>query len=113
MERDSQISNKIKQAFMNANLVNGRAITQGKTFYWEKFPNNVTCFNANVISSKHGKIWWGDLDLTLDGMKLEQVARELNEDLYVLQHLDAGFEKENLSGEELKKKAIWSTKIFN
>lgn len=104
---------KTRTAFINAGLVPGRMITTSKSFYLEKFPNHQVCFNANIISAKSGKIWWGDLDLTLDGQKLEQVARELNEDLYVLRELDARFENENLSGDVLKTKAVWSTKIFN
>jgi hypothetical protein len=104
---------KINQSFKNAGLFAGRMISESKSFYWEKFPDHKVCFNANIISANHGKIWWGDLDLNLDGQKIEQVARELNEDLYVLREMDARFENENLSGEELKKKAVWSTKIFN
>lgn len=113
MEKQPKISNKITQAFRNANLWTGRMISESKTYYWEKFPDHKVCFNANIISATHGKIWWGDLDLTLDGMKIEQVARELNEDLYVLRELDARFEKETLSGNELKLKAVWATQIFN
>ena len=115
MEKDSKISNKIKQAFLNAKLFVGISIINNtdKRFYWEKFPDHLVCFNANIISAKYGKIWWGDLDLTLDGMKIEKVARELNEDLYVLRELDARFENEQLTGSQLKEKAIWSTRIFN
>lgn len=101
----------IKSVFRNVGLPEGRMIDASKSFYWEKFPNNITYFDITIITLSQGRVWWGDLDITFDGSKLEQVAKELKEDLYVLRTNDVYRENENKPNEELIKAAIWSTEI--
>jgi hypothetical protein len=101
---------EIIKIFQNHKLNQGRLISWSKSLYREKHPNNIVCFNANVVSLNHGKIWYGDIDLTLEREILKQIANEIGEDLYVLREMDARFENENLPPKELIKKAIWSTK---
>lgn len=69
-------------------------ISGSKSAYSENHKQNVPIFNANLCTKSSGKIWYGDLDLTLDKDKLAILAIELNEDVYVLRELDARFEKE-------------------
>lgn len=71
----------------------GRMISGSKSGYIRQFPNNRPVFNANVCVES-GKIWHGDLDLTLDGDKLQQLTNELDERVYVLYEMDARFENE-------------------
>ena len=71
----------------------GRMISGSKSGYRNRFPDNRPVFNANVCVES-GKIWYGDLDLTLDGEKLQQLADELGEKVYVLYEMDARFENE-------------------
>jgi hypothetical protein len=71
----------------------GRMISGSKSGYRNRFPDNRPVFNANVCVES-GKIWYGDLDLTLDGEKLQQLADELDEKVYVLYEMDARFENE-------------------
>ena len=72
----------------------GRMISGSKSHYSENHKQNVPIFNANLCTKSSGKIWYGDLDLTLDKDKLAILAIELNEDVYVLRELDARFENE-------------------
>jgi hypothetical protein len=71
----------------------GRMISGSKSGYRNRFPKNRPGFNANVCVES-GKIWHGDLDLTLDGERLQQLANELDEKVYVLHEMDARFENE-------------------
>lgn len=72
----------------------GRMISGSKSGYVERNRANLAIFNANVCTKNHGKIWFGDLDVTLDKDKLAVLAVEMNEDLYILRETDARFENE-------------------
>jgi len=83
----------------------GRMISGSKSGYNTRHPNNKVVFNANIFT-EDGKIWFGDLDITLDRAKLEEVAKELKKDLYVLREHAGRFENENLPFEKVKKVAV-------
>lgn len=71
----------------------GRMISWSKSEYLRSHPNNVVVFNANVCADP-GKIWFGDLDITRDSEKLQQLADELDQMVYVLHEMDGRFENE-------------------
>jgi hypothetical protein len=73
----------------------GRMISGSKSLYRQRYPDNEVYFNANIVIESAGKIWYGDIDLTLDTPKLKEVANILGEPLYVLYEMDARFENEN------------------
>lgn len=67
----------------------GRMISGSKTA-----PKGHICvFNANLCT-KAGKFWFGDLDLTEDKDKLQVLADEKGETIYVLREKDARFQNE-------------------
>ena len=72
----------------------GRMISGSKSFYSAAHPKNVVVFNANLCTKTHGKIWYGDIDVTRDGEKLKEAAKLLGEDVYVLYEMDGRFENE-------------------
>lgn len=72
----------------------GRMISNSKSGYKEKNPNNLVVFNANVCTQNY-KIWWGDLDLTKSASDLSNLSADLGEDIYVLYESDGRFENEN------------------
>jgi len=72
----------------------GRMICGSKVSYFNDFPDNVVVFNANVCT-KAGKIWYGDLDVTVDWAKLQALALALGEKVYVLREADGRFDKED------------------
>lgn len=98
----------IVDMLFNFDLPIGR-LFGSKSMYREANPDNLVLFNANIITKSHGKIWWGDLDLTKDFKKLKSVAKEIGEPLYVLYEMDARFGAENDNVEDLIKKAVWNT----
>jgi hypothetical protein len=73
----------------------GRMIGQSKSGYRRAYPDHVPVFNANVCTRERGKIWFGDLDLTLDEPVLAELARMLNEHVYVLTERRARFGNEH------------------
>ena len=83
-----------------------RIISYSKSKYREEHLDHVMVFNANVFTESSGKVWWGDLDLTLDGDKLSSIAKEIGEPLYVLYEMDGRFENENLEFDKVKEKAV-------
>ncbi len=95
--------------FRDNNLPEARMISLSKSEYRDSNPHSVCIFNANVITAKDGKIWYGDLDLTKDANALKAVSKELGVILYVLRESDARFENEDKGGVELIQKAVWDT----
>ena len=96
--------------YLKANgLYFGRMLSGSKSMYRESNPNSVVYFNANLVTAKDGKIWWGDLDITKDGETLKAIAEENNTILYVLKEMDGRFENENLDSVVLIQKAVWDT----
>lgn len=92
--------------FSDNGLIMGRMISGSKSLYREKYPDHKVCFNANVVAKSYGKVWYGDLDLTVDREKLQEVANELHDTLYVLYEMDGRFENENRSMKFYKDRAI-------
>lgn len=72
----------------------GRMISGSKSGYCKAHPENFAIFNANLCT-KNEKIWYGDLDLTLDKNILSEIAVKMNETLYVFFEMDARFENED------------------
>ena len=72
----------------------GRMISGSKSDYSRRHPDNKVYFNANVCTKSKGKIWYGDLDLTLDGEKLIEFAQNIGEELFILREMDGRFENE-------------------
>jgi hypothetical protein len=73
----------------------GRMIAGSKSGYRKRRPKNLTCFNANVVVEGLGKIWYGDLDITLDEALLVRLAQLLEREVYVLQEMDGRFDNED------------------
>lgn len=78
---------------------NGRMVGGSKSMYRNAHPNNAPIFNANVVAENpdgsYEKVWYGDLDLTVDFVKLKGAAEALGVKLYVLWEMDARFENES------------------
>lgn len=79
----------------------GRIFSFSKSSYREKYPDNEVYFNANIFVLGEGKVWYGDVDVTKDTDSLQNVAREMGKDLYILSEMDGRFENENLDDSEI------------
>jgi len=82
--------------FATNGLEMGRMISPSKSTYCQEHQGEMVIFNANVVTKKCGKIWFGDLNINLDFDKLKNIADQIGEDLYVLLEGDArfGYEKQ-------------------
>ena len=72
---------------------NGRMISGSKSGYRDRYPKNLAVFNSNICT-KEGKVWWGDIDITLSKDALSEIATETGETIYVLYEMDGRFENE-------------------
>jgi hypothetical protein len=95
----------IDDAFFKERLFIGRQISPYKIAP----PNNKCVWNANVITRRLGKVWYGDLNLTTEGHILRRIALTLGEPLYVLKEKDARFGTESNPIDTLIEKAVWNT----
>jgi hypothetical protein len=97
---------EIEKVFMEHGFVPGRMVSGSKSGYSSQYPTHLVVFNSNVVTMEHGKIWYGDLDLTIDYKKLKEIAEELHVRLYVLYEMDGRFEYEECPKIE---RAVWDT----
>lgn len=99
----------MREIFRKHKLPIARMVFASKAAYMDNHPDNDVLFNANVFTLNE-KVWYGDLDLTLDSEKLQNVANESKRSLYVLAEKDGRFGNEHLKGGEVVKLA---KKVFN
>jgi hypothetical protein len=95
----------MKEIFEEIGFGIGRMISYSKSAYRDKFPDNEVYFNSNIFVLGEGKIWYGDIDVTKEREKLENIAREIGKDLYILSEMDGRFENEELKDSEIITKA--------
>ena len=95
----------VGEIFSNNNLMTGRMISGSKSGYHKMHPDSDVVFNANIFILGEGKIWHGDLDITLDKEKLESVAAKIGKSLYILREMDGRFENEELPDSKIIEKA--------
>lgn len=71
----------------------GRMISFSKSGYRERRPDHAAVFNANVCLLD-GKVWFGDLDLTVDEPRILALAERLGQVVFVLYEGDGHFRHE-------------------
>jgi hypothetical protein len=84
----------------------GRLLGWSKSAYVQEHPSHKVVFNGNICIKSSGKIWYGDLDLTLDNEALEALARSISEPIYILYEHDGRFNNANKPLLELAVKII-------
>ena len=72
-----------------------RLLSGSKSAYRTRFPEHKVVFNGNLCTKEYGKIWYGDIDVTLDAEKLDVLAEKIGVDIYVLYEMDGRFENED------------------
>lgn len=101
----------MKDVFYSRGFIPGRMISGSKSRYMDLYPDHDVYFNANVFVLGEGKIWHGDLDITRDKESLEEIAREIGKDLFILREMDGRFENENRSDSDIIKFAVYKVEI--
>jgi hypothetical protein len=98
---------ELMELFVAERLYCGRILSGSK-----RGPDGHKCvWNANVVSKSHGKVWFGDLNLTKEGKTLKEIATKFGEPLYVLREMDCRFERQDDPIETLISKAVWNTEL--
>ena len=100
---------EIQKHFDAHGFYDARMIGGSKWEYTDKYPDDLIVFNANVLMSGYGKVWYGDLNITQDYIILKSIAYTLDTKLYVLSEMDGRFGEENKSIDELIEKSVWNT----
>lgn len=68
-----------------------RMVGGSKSIYRADHPNHAVVFNANLVDGSGHKIWYGDVDITVDLPKLDQLALAIGT-LYIISEMDGRFE---------------------
>lgn len=61
----------------------GRLLSGSKSTYSTNHPGSRVFFNGNIYDAKGEKIWFGDVDLTREAKKLQEIVQALGEKIYV------------------------------
>ena len=93
-------------SFYERGIIPGRMISWSKSGYMKRNPGNEVYFNANIFVLGEGKIWFGDLDLTVDRPMLEEISKETGKKFYILREHDGRFGNEELPDEHILGRAI-------
>ena len=102
---------EIQKHFDAFKFYDGRMIGGAKWEYQKAHEGDLVVFNANILMSGYGKVWYGDLNLTEDYKVLKNIGITLNSTLYILWEMDARFGEESRPLNELLDKAVWNTNI--
>lgn len=94
------------KAFLRKNLACGRLVSYSKSRYRDQNPNNIVMFNANIFVEDLGKIWYGDLDLTVSESDLRDIATEIGKPLYILREMDGRWTNDELDIRQIRNKAV-------
>ena len=76
----------------------GKMISFSKSGYRQENPENLVIYNANIIQKTekgYEKIWYGDIDITLEYEKLIRISECLDTEIFVLYEMDARFDRES------------------
>lgn len=102
---NDELAERYAQALRETLGYPGRMISYSKTDYVvRRFPDHVVCFNGNVCIGE-GKLWHGDLDLTLGEPHLAALAEQIGEIVYVVYEGDGRFANES---QPLLDRAVYS-----
>ena len=90
-KKQTRTENEIIDVFEKHRLMLGRMISGSKSGYCQKYPKHDVRFNANIFIPSTGKVWFGDLDITVDNKKLQDVCNELDEEMIVVPEMMGRF----------------------
>ena len=74
--------------------LSGHMISASKSSYRNRFPDHLVVFNSNICTKEDGKVWFGDIDVSLSRDLLGEISISTGRVIYVLHEMDARFENE-------------------
>lgn len=93
---------KSQNIFWERGLNHGRLIGFSKSGYRENNKGDDVLFNCNIFTSEDGKIWWGDLNITQDANKLQEITNLLNKEIVIVPEMMGRFGFEERSFNEIE-----------
>ncbi len=96
---------EIEKIFRTYHLYSGRMIGGSKSGYHSTHPNDDILFNANIFIPSLGKVWWGDLNITLDNEALQEVCNKIGEEMIIVSEMLGRFEAEERLYKEIENNA--------
>lgn len=96
---------EITEIFRFHQMYDARMISGSKSGYRGRYPKNDVVFNANIFTPSNGRVWYGDLDITLDNKVLQSICNEIGEEMIVVSEMFGRFGAENRPYEEIFKNA--------
>lgn len=97
------MNKKIENIFNKYGFNRGRLISYSKSRYRNNHPNDYILFNGNIFTKKYHKMWWGDLNITKDSLKLQEICNEIDLDLIIVSEMIGSFGGEKKKFSEIKK----------
>lgn len=91
-----KIDSQFEKIFNKQGWYSGR-IFGSKSGYHSSNPTHVYIPNANICTQEHGKVWYGDIDITRDDKILKKLASEVGAPLYIFYELDARWKNPNFA----------------
>lgn len=90
-ERPDLIEQALQACLAESKLHAGRMISASKSGYHQSHPGHTVFYNAcifirvkvRLFRHEYRQVWWGDIDLTLEGDGVQRVADLRGETLYV------------------------------
>jgi len=73
----------------------GKMLSGSKGQYRYDHPNHMVYFNANLVLSDGTKLWYGDLDITVQEIDIRALAAKLSKTIHILPEMAARFEFES------------------
>jgi len=74
--------NKVEKYLTERGYYTGRLLTAvSKSAYYKSYPSHIVLFNACLFNTKGEKVWWGDVDLSLDWKVFAEASCSLNQTL--------------------------------
>jgi len=96
--------------FKKYNFNPSRMISSSKSFYRGQHEYNLISFNGNIFLKEKDtfiKVWWGDIDISLEGDILKKISNDIGKTLYVVSEMEGRFGNEN--NQNILEVAIWDT----
>ncbi len=99
-------------------LYTGRMLSGSKSMYLNGHPTHTVFFNACVFVKvgrpwrrpEYRQVWWGDIDIDVDGTALQRIANRWKTVLYVTR--ESPFCWEGLTGKDLRADTFSRVRIY-
>jgi hypothetical protein len=105
----SENCDRFQPLFSRCRLTMGRQLPDAAE-YRRYHPHSILWRHADVFALRAGYVWHGDIDIWVDAAVLREIARELDEPLYVLREAARRSLNLPLTVEQLTRLSDWNSR---